>query len=202
MELQSWICYGTREAKDGWDMICKVMEAAKSCCTACPSRSCSVASLRATFTYSCCYYTVEHLSNGANVFFFLSSLPLLPQPTRQCLAPICNLSTLKKFCITDAGLPIRMIGEVLRQPKEDEHGSLSIKSLWFVLNQTPSLYPNHRLDCLVELSWPLSCVHSVMMVFSGQLAEGGIHAYPLYSVYPLDSNLTPHRPLPSKIRKI
>jgi hypothetical protein len=50
--------------------------------------------------------------------------------------------------------------------------------------------------------WPLSCVHSVMMVFLVQLPEGGVHAYPLSSVYPLDSNSTPHRPLPSKTSEL
>ncbi len=32
-------------------------------------------------------------TNWANVFRFLSSLPLLPQPSRQCLGTICRLST-------------------------------------------------------------------------------------------------------------
>jgi hypothetical protein len=47
--------------------------------------------------------------NGANVFCFLSSLHLLP--------PVPHLSTLNQHCITGAGLPIHLIGEVSWDPK-------------------------------------------------------------------------------------
>jgi hypothetical protein len=50
--------------------------------------------------------------NRANVFCFLSSLPLLPQPPWQCLAPTCHLSTFDSHCIVGAGLPIHSIEEV------------------------------------------------------------------------------------------
>ncbi len=33
----------------------------------------------------------------------------------------------------------------------------------------------------IDWRWPLPCVHSVMIVFSAQLAEGGgVHVLPLY----------------------
>jgi hypothetical protein len=51
------------------------------------------------------------------VFCFLSSLPLLPQPPRQCLGPTCHLSTLNKYFIAGADLPNHMMGEVSWDPK-------------------------------------------------------------------------------------
>jgi hypothetical protein len=50
------------------------------------------------------------------MYFFLSSLTLLPQPPRQCLAPTCHLSTLNYHCIADASSPIHVIGEVSWEP--------------------------------------------------------------------------------------
>ncbi len=52
-----------------------------------------------------------------NVFCFLSSLPLLSQPPRQCLSLTCHLSILNYHCIAGAGLPIHMIGEVSWEPR-------------------------------------------------------------------------------------
>jgi len=41
-----------------------------------------------------CFRKGRGRANGAHVFCFLSSLPLLPpQPPRQCLDPTCHLST-------------------------------------------------------------------------------------------------------------
>ncbi len=74
------------------------------------------------------FYMVQ--STGASVFCFLSSLPLLSQPPRQCLAPICHLSTLNLHCIAGAGLPIHMTREVSWDQKEDECGPLSILLLY------------------------------------------------------------------------
>jgi hypothetical protein len=62
-----------------------------------------------------CYFMPP--TNGANVFCFLSSLPLFPQPPRQCLDPTCHLSALNLHCIAGAGLPIHMIREVWLEPK-------------------------------------------------------------------------------------
>jgi hypothetical protein len=52
-----------------------------------------------------------------DLFCFLSSFPILPQPPLQCLASICNLSTLHLHFMTGVGLPIHMIGEVSWAPK-------------------------------------------------------------------------------------
>ncbi len=54
---------------------------------------------------------------------------------------------------------------------------------------------NHRLQSTVDWRWPLSCVHSVMMVvFLAQLAEGGGHAHCPLLVYPLHSSYVAHSP--------
>jgi hypothetical protein len=52
----------------------------------------------------------------------------------------------------------------------------------------------HKVQCKLQareyLGWifPLSCVHSVMMVFSAQLNEGGgSSSTPFHSIYPLPS---------------
>ncbi len=42
----------------------------------------------------CAMYRLAYNGPRPNVFCFLSSSPLLPQPTRQCLAPACHLSTI------------------------------------------------------------------------------------------------------------
>jgi hypothetical protein len=51
---------------------------------------------------------------------FLSSLPLSPQLPRKCLAPTCHLSKSNEHCTAGAGLPIHMIGEILKQPKRKD----------------------------------------------------------------------------------
>ncbi len=56
----------------------------------------------------------------------------------------------------------------------------------------------------IDWRWlPLSCVHSVMMVFAAQLADGGVHTLPLSSYLPppLEWFRLLH-PLPSKTSKI
>ncbi len=57
----------------------------------------------------------------------------------------------------------------------------------------------------IDWRWPpLSCVHSMMMVFVAQLADGGVHhALPLSSYLPPPLELRrPLHPLPSKTSKI
>ncbi len=56
---------------------------------------------------------------GAKVLCFLSSLLLLPQPSRQCLASVCHLFTLNLHCIGDACLPIHMAREISWEPKNE-----------------------------------------------------------------------------------
>jgi hypothetical protein len=63
----------------------------------------------------------------ANVFCFLSSLPLLP---RQCGSYTCHRSTLNKYCIAGAGLPNHMIGEVSWDKKKMIMDLLVFNPLW------------------------------------------------------------------------
>ncbi len=66
-------------------------------------------------TYKQLYRCAKH--NEANLFCFLSSLPLLPRLPWQCLGPTCHLSTLNWYCFACAGLPVHMLGEVSWNPK-------------------------------------------------------------------------------------
>ncbi len=65
--------------------------------------------------------------------------------------------------------------------------------LLFLLLTSRSGCLSHRLESSVDWRWPLPCVHSVMIVFSAQLAEGEV-ASPLpillHTIYPLP----PHPP--------
>ncbi len=50
--------------------------------------------------------------------------------------------------------------------------------LYFLVKQPQSVeciahFCIHRLESIVDWRWPLPCAHSVMMVFSTQLADGG-----------------------------
>ncbi len=49
---------------------------------------------------------------GQCILFSVVFTPFSPPPPRQCLGPICHLSTLNYLCLASAGLPIHMIGEV------------------------------------------------------------------------------------------
>jgi hypothetical protein len=57
----------------------------------------------------------------------------------------------------------------------------------------------------IDWRWPLSCVHSIIMVFSAQLAEGG-GSWPLLSFYCIcphhKSFIAPSTPLPSKTSEL
>ncbi len=71
-----------------------------------------------------CLPLVNTVLNGINVFCFLSSLLLLPQPPRLCLTPTCHLSILTLYHMR-ACLFIWFEKFHWRR-KEDERGPLSI----------------------------------------------------------------------------
>ncbi len=51
----------------------------------------------------------------------------------------------------------------------------------------------------MDWRWPFSSVHSIKMVFSAQVAEGGVAPHPLHYIYPPPQKLhRPLHPLPSK----
>ncbi len=71
---------------------------------------------------------VMGLLNGANVFCFLSSFPLLPPTTAAVFGSY--LSSLYCMCIASAGLPIYkyIIGEVSQQNEDED--LLILNPLW------------------------------------------------------------------------
>ncbi len=81
----------------------------------------------------------------ANLFTFLSSLPLLRQPPRQCLSPTCYLFTFNLHCIATC---LSIWSERFRgMIKEDEHGPLSI---FFLYGNRPRAKSRHKCAPVFE----------------------------------------------------
>jgi hypothetical protein len=77
------------------------------------------------------YSVSGHHAFGANVFLFLSSLPLLPPPSHHGIVWLLYLSSLYSnlHCIAGPGLPIHRIGEVSWDSKRRRARGLLLKSL-------------------------------------------------------------------------